>query len=142
MFIENQLLIYFYNFSFRTMSSKRKSPPTKLDGGVASGPIGASHDSLPCSNSPSINSENCGSEPDLDSYRSSSPASDSEMRAQTATPSDSGGGGCGDNKRHKNREQRRSGDLSGSDHGNNSDNEAPMKKQKIEPEMLPYNVRN
>lgn len=60
--------------SCRTMSSKRKSPPTKLEGGG----VAAGGDSLPCSNSPSMNSENCGSEPDLDSYRSSSPGSEAE----------------------------------------------------------------
>ncbi|XP_063707207.1 transcription factor Sox-5 isoform X2 [Culicoides brevitarsis] len=120
-----------------TMSSKRKSPPNKLlDGGVATGgPANnttnstAAHDSLPCSNSPSINSENCGSEPDLDSYRSSSPVSDAEMvRAQTATPND-------DQRRRKLRENSRSE----SDRGNGSDNEAPMKRQKIGVDALPYN---
>lgn len=119
------------------MSSKRKSPPNKLlDGGVATGPATttASHDSLPCSNSPSVTSENCGSEPDLDSYRSSSPASDAEMvRAQTATPSDGGGGKRGGRKV---REHSRSG----SDRGNGSDNEAPLKRQKIGVDSLPYNV--
>lgn len=118
------------------MSSKRKSPPNKLlEGGVATGgpattqSSAASHDSLPCSNSPSINSENCGSEPDLDSYRSSSPASEAEMvRAQTATPSDGGGKrSCGG---RKGREHSRSG----------SDNEAPLKRQKIGVDVLPYNV--
>lgn len=128
------------------MSSKRKSPPNKLlDGGVATGgpattttttaSSAASHDSLPCSNSPSINSENCGSEPDLDSYRSSSPASDAEMvRAQTATPTD------GDRPRHSGGRKMREHSRSGSDRGNGSDNEAPLKRQKIGVDTLPYNV--
>lgn len=137
------ILTIYISFLSRTMSSKRKSPPNKLlDGGVATGgpatttttaSSAASHDSLPCSNSPSINSENCGSEPDLDSYHSSSPASEVEMvRAQTATPSE------GD-RRHGGRKVREHS-RSGSDRGNGSDNEAPLKRQKIGVDALPYNV--
>lgn len=123
------------------MSSKRKSPPNKLlDGGVATGgPVvaqtqSASHDSLPCSNSPSINSENCGSEPDLDSYRSSSPASETEMVRNVQSPSDGGGG-------TKRRDRKiREHSQSGSDRGNGSDNETPLKRQKIGVDALSYNV--
>lgn len=54
------------------MSSKRKSAPIKVDGGVAS------NGSLPRSSSPSINSDNCGSDDDVDSNHNSRPVSDNE----------------------------------------------------------------
>lgn len=58
------------------MSSKRKSAPIKVDGGVAS------NGSLPRSSSPSINSDNCGSDDDVDSNHNSRPVSDNELRLQ------------------------------------------------------------
>lgn len=58
------------------MSSKRKSAPIKNDGGVAS------NGSLPRSSSPSINSDNCGSDDDVDSNHNSRPVSDNEIRLQ------------------------------------------------------------
>lgn len=58
------------------MSSKRKSAPIKNDGGVAS------NGSLPRSSSPSVNSDNCGSDDDVDSNHNSRPVSDNEIRLQ------------------------------------------------------------
>lgn len=54
------------------------------------------------------------------------------VRAQTATPSE------GD-RRHGGRKVREHS-RSGSDRGNGSDNEAPLKRQKIGVDALPYNV--
>lgn len=98
------------------MSYKRKSPPTKLEGSGSLTPTISiaqqqnqkelsCNDLLPGYKSPSNNSDNGGSEPDAESYRSSTPTS--EFGIQETFINSSGGG------------------------GGNSDCEEPCKKQKL-----------
>lgn len=108
------------------MSYKRKSPPTKLEGSGSLTPtisilqqqnqqeLLSCNDLLPGYKSPSNNSDNGGSEPDAESYRSTTPTS--EFGIQEGFINSGGGGGGG---------------VEDVDAGNNSDCEEPCKKQKL-----------
>lgn len=140
-------------YSCRAMSSKRKSPPTKLEGGgsaIAANNIHQStlttqsaqiltSDSLLLirgtgggtgGHSPSISSDlGAGSsEPDLDSYRSSSPTSDIEhARTSISGVSHLHDGNGSTNTTETSMTDNRIGGA-----GENSDYDEPCKKQRLE----------